>query len=69
MPYPILRVSGAPTRVPVRAQRGPCPPPCGLLLLGQETGAGPGPRCLGGKRARDEPARQCFGGGVVREDH
>ena len=32
-------------------------------------GAGSGPRCLGGKRARDEPARQCFGGGVVREDH
>ena len=36
MPYPILRVSGAPTRVPVRAQRGPCPPrllPLGLGLL------------------------------------
>lgn len=37
MPYPILRVSGAPTRVPVRAQRGPCPPrllppSLGLLL-------------------------------------
>lgn len=36
MPYPILRVSGAPTRVPVRAQRGPCSPrllPLGLGLL------------------------------------
>lgn len=32
MPYPILRVSGAPTRVPVRAQRGPCSP----RLLPQE---------------------------------
>lgn len=33
MPYPILRVSGAPTRVPVRAQRGPCSPvSCPLVL-------------------------------------
>lgn len=69
MPYPILRVSGAPTRVPVRAQRGPCSPrllPQEQQATGGQETRGAGEDFLWGSRARATVSRGQAGEGRAR---